>query len=199
MADIPGLKLTLGEVSQTIDFGEVFDADLSANRDLKLAIGQAIIDRIRERTQDSKDVNGRTFAGYDEDYKDSDTFKAFGKTSKVDMTLTGNMLSQMDIVAEDSNAIKIGWDDETETKKAYNHNTGDTVTKRQFFGITVQELAQIQRDFASEIVKHSYAQDQERRTVMDLVAGLEEFTDNQPATRPGLLRRLWGSLFDDDD
>ena len=59
------------------------------------------------------------------------------------MTASGDMLGLMDIVQEKANSITIGWDDETETKKAYNHNFGDTVKKRPFFGLTKGELSEL--------------------------------------------------------
>jgi hypothetical protein len=202
MAKVPGLKLEINEVSQTIDFDEVFDADLSDNRELRLAIGQAIIERILERTEEGRDIHGNRFAAYDKDYVKSLTFRAHNKSEgEINMTLKGDMLAQIDIIEEDANAIKIGWDDDTENAKAYNHNTGDTVKKRQFFGVTAGELAQIQKEFASELVKHSYAQEQEqqKKTVLDIVAGLEWFSGGDSPEKKSILRKLTGIFFDDDD
>jgi hypothetical protein len=197
MAKIPGLTLSIDNVSQTIDLGELFDVDLSNNREMRMAIAQAIIDRIKERTEEGKDVRGNAFAKYSKNYIGSDEFAAFDKSaSDINMTLTGNMLAQLDVIEDDSNSITIGWDDSTEIKKAYNHNVGDTVTRRQFFGITAQELNDIQKEFSSELVKINYEQEQ-RRSVLDIISDIEE-----QATGSGgrsAFRRLIEWWNDDDD
>lgn len=145
------IKLTESEVSQTIDLKKLLGIDVSDYPEVKQAIGQAIIDLIVSRTESGKDINGNSFASYSKDYKDSLAFKAFGKTNKVNMTLSGDMLAFMDIVEDKGNTIKIGWSDDEENAKAYNHNVGDTVTKRSFFGVTDSDLKKISEEFKPDL------------------------------------------------
>lgn len=151
MAKIPNLKMTESEVSQTFDLKEILGVDVSDTPAIKEAIGQALIDKIIERTESGVDVNGNKFEKYSEDYKDSLAFKAFGKTGKVNLTQSGQMLGTLDLIENKGNKIKIGWDDETENAKAYNHNTGDTVKKRQFFGITAEDIKAIRDEFKPDL------------------------------------------------
>lgn len=146
-------KLTLSEVSQTFDLEELTGVDLSGRSDIKLAIGQAILDRIEERTQDENvDIRGREFKAYKPSYINSDTFKDFKDGTDVDMTLRGRMLQDMDIISSSGNELKIGFTDDLEIKKAYNHNTGDTVRKRQFFGVLKKDIDEIiEREFKAEL------------------------------------------------
>lgn len=148
------------KVEQTIDLKEVFGTDFRGMRSLREAIGEAILNRIRERSQSGQGVS---FSGnrarpvtlktpYSKEYADSLDFKAFGKSrSNVNMTLTGDMLNLMDIKRQNGNSITIGWNDSTENAKAFNHSTGDTVPRRPFFGVSKTELSDIKKEFKSEI------------------------------------------------
>lgn len=152
MARLPkNLTVTKEEVSQRFDLSEIAGVDLIDEPDLKAAIGQAIIDKMVNRSEKGKDLRGGTLAPYKKSYKESDQYEAFGKTRKVNMTLSGGMLSLIDILDSTGNEIKVGWDDPTENAKAFNHMTGDTVTKRQFFGIAQKEVAEILDDFSEDI------------------------------------------------
>lgn len=135
-----------------MDLKELFGVPLTGSEALKQKIGQAMIDKIIQRTESHKDVNGSKFAAYSKEYVDSLQFKAFDKTkSDINMKLTGQMLSTLDITADKGSKITIGWDDEQENAKAYNHNVGDTVTKREFFGLTDQELQEIKAEFKDDV------------------------------------------------
>lgn len=148
---IPNLKLTEAEVSQTIDLKKLLGVDVSEYPEIKEAIGQAIIDLMVSRTESGKDVSGNNFFQYSKEYKNSLAFKAFGKTNKVNLTQSGDMLAFLDIVENKGNTIKIGWADDEENAKAYNHNAGDTVPKRAFFGVTDNDLKKITDEFKPDL------------------------------------------------
>lgn len=152
MARLPNnLIIDVNEVSQSFDLNEITGVDLSQEPDLKNRIGQAIIDKIVNRYKGGKDLRGNNFAEYAESYKKSDTFEAFGKGNNVNMTLTDDMSSALDIVEDSGGEIKIGWGDTTNNAKAYNHMTGDTVKKRQFFGIQKKQVSEIVKEFKGDI------------------------------------------------
>lgn len=152
---LPGLNLSQDEVSQEFDLNKILGMDISKDEGLQDAVGQAIIDRIVSRTESGKSVNGAALAKYSKDYKESLEFKAFGKTNKVNMTLTGDMLASLTIVANKKGKIKIGWQDPENNAKAYGHLTGmeghpwlEGVTpKREFFGLTQAEINSIRDEF----------------------------------------------------
>lgn len=90
-----------------------------------------VADRIVERTADGKDINGKNFKPYSKKYADK---KGVSVTS-VDLILKGDMLRSIEPAPSDDDSVIIAID-EKQTKKAYNHNVGDTLKKRTFFGLT---------------------------------------------------------------
>ncbi len=148
------------KVEQTIELKDLFRGVDLSNRDLKEYIGEAIIDYIRERTESGRGVkfgdDGKArsvnLKKYSKDYIESDDFKAFGKSKdQVNMKLTGDMLGLMDVVDVGKNSITIGWNDDEQIPKAYNHIVGDTVPSRPFFGISKSELNELAKELRLDV------------------------------------------------
>lgn len=101
-----------------------------------------------ERVDSGKGLNGvKLKSPYSKAYSDSLNFKAAGKSStEVNMKLSGDMMSSIDLLSEDGATIEIGIDNETQAIKAYGNQTGfeghPTIKgpKRPFFGVSVDEL-----------------------------------------------------------
>lgn len=146
-------KVSLDKIEQEIDLSEFIDFDFTDERSLKEAIGQAIIDKIVERTGDGIGVNGKRLKSpYSKEYSHSLEFKAAGKKpNKVNMELTGDMLASLDVLALDGSKIIVEVGDPDQIPKAYNHIVGDTVPKRNWFGITKAEISAIIEDFRPDI------------------------------------------------
>ena len=185
----PKFKKT--KVSQQINLKEEFGFDFSGKNALKQAIGQAIIDKIVNR---SKAGNGMSFgksgigrkvklkSPYSKSYADSLEFKAAGKSkNKVNMSLTGDMLGLIDITKIKGNTIEIGWEDADENKKAFNHSVGDTVPRRPFFGVNKKELNDIKSEFKSDIKEAIKSKNNvSRKAFEDLILGLINKTKEKP-------------------
>lgn len=173
MAKIKGLKLTESEVSQTIDLNELFGANFTGNSGLAQAIGQAMVDKILERTSSGVGVDGKKLKSpYSKEYADSLEFKAFGKSKgKVNMELTGQMLGTMDILEQSRGNIKIGWNDDVENAKAYNHNEGITVPKRRFFGLNDSELKEIKSQFVDRVREETKNLQSEKDSIINEIIG----------------------------
>lgn len=155
MANDPVIKK--GKVYQRFNLSEMFPGvDFSARPELKAIVGQAIIDHIVSRTQDGKAIGGtrELKRPYSKEYVESVEFKAAGKSkNEVNMTLNGDMLGLLTQTDETANTITIGWEDEKENLKAYNHNVGDTVPKRDFFGLNRTEQRAIAQRLKPEIAQ----------------------------------------------
>jgi len=173
MAKTKGLKLTQSEVSQTLDLNDLFGANFSGNSGLAQAIGQAMIDKIIERTSSGKGLDGvKLKSPYSKMYAESLEFKAFGKSkNKVNMELTGQMLGTLDVVGNDAGKVTIGWIDDNENAKAYNHNVGDTVPKRPFFGLSKSELDDIKLEFIDRVKSETKSLQSERDRVISEIIG----------------------------
>lgn len=159
--------------------------------DLKEAIAQDIIDFIIDRTQSGKDVEGRSFKGYSKEYAESLEFQAFGKSkSEVNLTLSGQMLGTMDLIDTSGDSIIIGWTDAEESAKAFNHQTGDTVPARPFFGISERDLEnEILPKYRSELEKSETEIISER--ARELLVNIGQVTVTE--------RQLGGFFFGDEE
>ena len=110
----------------------------SLNLFFREMLAREIINTIIDRTSNGKDISGNAFKGYSKAYTQSEVFNDMQKTGRVNLRLYGEMLNAITYdIAQD--AIEISFDDELEAAKAYNHNTGDTVPKREFFGLNNEE------------------------------------------------------------
>lgn len=81
--------------------------DLST--EFKEELGRRMLEEVRDRTNRSIDKNGKSFAKYSKDYKDSLDFKIAGKSSKVDLQQTGDMLAELDVIVIGGSSITIGY------------------------------------------------------------------------------------------
>ncbi|MBC96401.1 MAG: hypothetical protein CME63_01520 [Halobacteriovoraceae bacterium] len=143
-------------VTLEIDLNEVLGG--SVDDATALSAGTEIVDRIVEFARNGRNAAGKSFKHYDEDYVESEEFQAAGKSkSNVNMTLYGDMLAQLNVIEVNSGRITLGWEDETQAKKAYAHMTGfkghPTIkngTKREFLGVSQKLLDEIKDQFSVE-------------------------------------------------
>lgn len=176
------------EVIQEIDLVDLFGTPVT-NPLTQQQIGQAAIDIILKRTSKGVGLYGNKLKGYSQDYKDSETFALYGKSSTVNMELTGDMLAALDIMEADSTKIVLGFNNPTDAAKATNHQYGISkgMPERPFFGVNLKELDSIRAQFEDDIEKPL--------TVGDLEEGL--LIDQ--AQRSGAATRTIGNIFEDDE
>jgi len=121
---------------------------------LREAIGQEVIDIIRERTQEKeRSWTGSSFRKYSDEYVDSIEFKAYDKSKNdPNLTQTGDMLGLLTILdSKDPGKIKVGWTDTLQSEKAHGHITGAVGVKRDFFGLNSDEISKIKQKFQDEL------------------------------------------------
>jgi len=120
----------------------------------KLALGEEIIEHIRKRTESGKNNRGSSFPSYSKDYMKSLDFKISGKSSKVNLTQTGDMLADIEVLSIRGDKILIGFENGSESNdKADGHITGwqgRSKTKRPFLGFEGKEV----KNLESIIKKH---------------------------------------------
>ena len=63
--------------------------------DFKTTVGRMAAEEIQDRTESGIDMRGRQFKSYADSYIESDTFKIYGKSGRVNLVLTGEMLSSL--------------------------------------------------------------------------------------------------------
>lgn len=115
---------------------------IAGTMEFKLTYGQLAINEVVRRTQRGLDKNDVPLAVYATTYKNSLAFQIYGKSSSVNMTLSGEMLSSMKVVPL-TNGINLEMIDGFNNDKAHGHING-TISKngkihlpvRDFFGLT---------------------------------------------------------------
>ncbi len=123
------------------------------------AIAIEVIDKIIARTKKGKDKNGNSFAPYSKEYRDSINFKIGGKSARVDLTLSGDMLDSLEIV-KNAPVMEIGYTSgNPERGKAEGNILGtygqpkQTAPKRDFLGIQGAELDRILKKYPPKTEK----------------------------------------------
>lgn len=152
-------KYTKKEVSQKFNLKKLLGYE--PNERQKELFYNLVVDRIVERTAGGKSIDNRNFARYSENYAKK---KGVSRDS-VDLILEGDMLSSINPETQ-KNVIKIKMQEGVETLKAYNHNVGDTLPKRTFFGVTDKEVKSIIKDVDS--LADQKAKDQKESIVLNL-------------------------------
>lgn len=177
MALPKGMTQTKEKVSQKFDLEEIFGVDLSGRPDLKEEFGQAVIDKILERTESGLKRGGKgNLAAYSKSYKDSAQFEQFGKSSTVNMDLKGDMLDALDIVSSSGNEVEVGFNGTLQNAKAYGHLSGmkghkvlaGKTPKRPFFGLTRNEVEEIKSQFVDELESQAPETDDEPINLEDI-------------------------------
>lgn len=115
-------------------------------------LGEEVIEFIRERVQSKGlDRKNRELPGYSESYAKSLNFKIAGKSkSKVDLTLSGDMLGAMTVLSHKRGEVTIGFEPGSPENARADGNIRGTYgkpkpigPKRDFLGLTKEDLARI--------------------------------------------------------
>ena len=188
-------KYSKSEVSQTFNTKDLFGFEV--DEVVKEEFAESAISFIRERTQvEQEDINGNSFTPYSAEYAEE---KGVSRND-VDMFLEGDMLESMSSQDVSKNQIKVKIQSGVETLKAFNHNTGDTLPKRQFFGLTNDQAQFIANDikdrFGLEEAEEEGEEEVTAQTLRDLFPGAFG-TTTTATTATFTLDQLFGGLFDD--
>lgn len=180
--------MRIPKVKLKINLDELFGGSYQYGESTKEALGQAIIDKIVERTQEQRiDKFGKKLAGYSKAYANSLDGQVGGKVQgqAANLTLSGDMLSSINIIEKTAKTITIGFDDDTENAKAFGHISGmeghPTIKKgkvRDFFGLPKSELRIIADEFKSDIeaiseVKTTKERSKFEQKILDAIKALE--------------------------
>ena len=143
MAKLAGNKTQdISEVSQEIDLKKYLGDKPTGEQ--KRVFAEIAKDVIENRTLDGHDIHGKKFKRYSEEYAEA---KGVTRDS-VDLFLEGDMLENIGRrkSKEKTNTLFMQMKKGLQTKKSFNHDTGDKLPKREFFGITDKEAKDIARE-----------------------------------------------------
>lgn len=99
------------------------------------------MERIVQRTESGKNVDGKSFPKYSKAYMNSLDFKNSGKSGSVDLTLSGDMLAALTALKTSDKFIDIGFSDSSVEGRAegnirgtYGKKRGNSALARDFLG-----------------------------------------------------------------
>ena len=176
MAKLAGKKkVSLQEMSQEIDLKKYFGE--KPTKEQKKLFAEIAKEVIENRTLDGKDLHGRKFKQYSKEYAD---LKGVPR-SNVDLFLKGDMLSSIGRRSskEKTNTLFLQMKKGLETKKSFNHDTGDTLAKREFFGITNNEAQKITEEVSKLTKKKKVSIAQLQLAAAAILLGEDDESENQ--------------------
>ena len=118
------------------------------NEAQRIELGRRIIEESQTRTSKGIDKNGKAFTGYSKVYKDSLDFQNAGKSSKVNLESTGDMLAELDVLKINNDSILIGYElsdslagqVEGNTIGSFGQKSGNPKKARDFIGLPEKVL-----------------------------------------------------------
>lgn len=128
----------------------------------KEAIAFNIIEYIQKRTKRGEGEGGNKWAPpadkYTKEYKESLDFKIAGKSSKVNLTLSGDMLDSISLLKSKRSSITIGIPDgdqdeakaEGNIRGTYGKSRGNSKKARNFLALDGEEIDKILKKFPIE-------------------------------------------------
>lgn len=116
-------------------------------------VAEEILNFIVERTKKGYGSDGEKFPGYSPSYKASDAFKLGGKSSTVDLTLSGEMLDSLEVLEAKRGKIVFGFAKDSDMngradgncRGSYGTSKDDPSKARNFMELSGKELAKIIR------------------------------------------------------
>lgn len=167
-------KLSESEVSVEIDIKKLLGST-AKSKEVRESFYELAYEKMIDRINSGRDVNGKLFSKYSKSYKDSLAFSAFGKSNTVDMQLTGDMINSIQLEKQNDNVLKVAFSDDLETKKAFAHMTGfeghptldGKVKPRLFFGWSDKELQEIAKEFKPIINEDKTVSDEKLLNLID--------------------------------
>ena len=165
----------LDKTTQEVDLKKLLGRTPTASEKEKF-VAEAI-ERIIERSQSGQDILGNRFKSYSKDYAEQ---KGVSRNS-VDMTLDGDMLLAIRRLRDADSKLRFGITGGVDAKKSFNHNTGDTLPKRRFFGLTVAEQKEIASSIKAQDIRGVTAREvreDTRESLLSLVETLRLEADN---------------------
>ncbi len=136
---------------------------LVSDNDFKREYGKRLIDDIEARLDEGKDKDGEKFTGkagkYSKSYRESEEFKFWDKDKTVNLQLTGQMRSAMDVISTAGRIVTIAFIDQEANDKAHGHvNGANYLPVRDFWGVPNKS----QKDIMMEMIKEF----SERETIL---------------------------------
>ena len=152
-------------------------------------IAEDLIDFIIDRTKEGKGKDGKKFPKYSKAYMESLDFSIAGKSSLVDLTLSGEMLDSMEIVSIKKGGIIIGYKDNNPMAGRAEGNilgsyggSPDSKKARNFLALSSKEIDSVLSDYpvndVSETLKNTTISELARLIAKETVDGFGYYEED---------------------
>ncbi len=118
------------------------DIPRDLNPEQRELLARKVVQKIKDRTREGISASGRPFKSYSKAYTDSFDFKIAGKSSTVDLSLTGDMVADLDVISLTDSHIVVGYEmDYEDIGKVHGNVTGEygntipVTSRRDFIGL----------------------------------------------------------------
>lgn len=157
------LKASQSKVTQRINLRDLLGRTPSEEEKDAFVLGAIAV--IEDRTQSGDDLSGNSFKPYSQDYAED---KGVSRND-VDLFGDGDMFDAIEPVRFTRDTVEYGIVDGDQAPKAYNHQVGDTLPKREWFGITAEEAREIAREIEDENLTEEVTESDIRIAIRDLL------------------------------
>lgn len=166
---------------------------------IKRQFGREVIDRILQRTESGKDKDGVRFTPYSKAYKESRAFKIYGKSSRVNLRLSGEMHASIGVLATSSNTVTIAIPEGEQEKKARGHISGSgNLPMRDFWGISMEDQVSILKGiFKRQNAEEGISAAEEFLAGQGISAVLDQEAGQQETEIPVSILAALGDIIDD--
>lgn len=120
--------------------------------------GKKIVQLVKERTKHGVSAKSKPFPKYSKEYKESLDFKIAGKSSTVNLSQTGDMIADLDMLQHGRGYVLIGYSmDYEDIGKVHGNVTGEygqefsTGKKRDFIGLPERLVRVIVEEAKNEL------------------------------------------------
>jgi len=118
-----------------------------SSRGIKVQFARRAIAQILIRTNKGKDKNDKGFTQYSKSYKDSRAFKIAGKSSRVNLKLSGEMQASIHPGRSTGPSVTIAITDPEQVGKARGHINGSgPLPVRDFWGLKMKDQVSILKE-----------------------------------------------------
>lgn len=180
-------KYSKKEVSQRYNLKKLLGYE--PNERQKELFYNLAVDKMVQRTASGKDVDNNNFTAYSKEY----AAKKGVSRNAVDLILEGDMLNSFEENKKQKNIVKIKMQDGVETLKAYNHNIGDTLPKREFFGFKDE------KDIEDIILQVDQAREQKQAPTESTISAVDLVALRQSVREIEVEFSGFGSTFNEDE
>ena len=143
------IEIDAKDIQPVIDNLSRFSDQVTSD-DVLLSLAQKVKDSIFLRTMRNQDINRKSFNPYSKKYAETKGVST-AQVNLYSQNMGLHMLDAMAIRIISNDASEVYFNNREKGELAFKHNTGKGAKKREFFGVTNEDLNNLIADYSSYI------------------------------------------------